>query len=98
MRFSWTDTHGIGQCLQCGVPYRLYHYDGNNKSINKPPACLVKEAWIPICQRFWNESQSCMPSGKSFPGGQELATAEDIQRWKDWLEKNKEIIPVEQTG
>ena len=35
LRTRWTDTHGIGACVNCGCPYRLFHYE-DNKAVDKP--------------------------------------------------------------
>jgi len=44
--FTWTLTHGIATC-QCGIPYRLYHYDENNEFVDKPPENVMHEKYGP---------------------------------------------------
>ena len=91
LSFSWTDTHGVGQCTTCGSPYRMYHYDEDKKLIEKPPELQVKKEWIPVFRKYWNEFKRVMPSGFSFPQSYgtryELATHDDEEVFFRWLEK-----------
>ena len=85
--WSWTDTHGIAQC-RCGAPYRIFHYDENNKRVKKPPETVLGPEWIERCRSYRAETKRTIPSGCSFPGGQELASPEDIVAWnKYWDER-----------
>lgn len=86
----WTDTHGVAQCCTCGTPYRIYHYGDDNERIDAPPEMQVKEEWVPVLQAYWKENHRPMPGGHSFPGGQELASRDDIEAWNEWTEKNAE--------
>lgn len=91
--FSWTDTHGVGQCTTCGAPYRILHYGDDNKRLEKAPEIQVKEEWRPVFARYWKEFNRVMPSGFSFPMSYgtryELATKEDEQVFFDWIEKQR---------
>ena len=87
--FSWTDIHGIGQCTTCGTPYRIYHYEGE-KRLNKLPECLVKKVYVPWIQEYWETFQIRMPSNHSFPGGQELATPEEAEKFYQWIKAKRE--------
>lgn len=88
MRFCWTDTHGVAQCSTCGTPYRLYHYGEDGKFQEAPPSSEVKDSWKPRLRQYWNEEHCVIPSGYSFPGGQELASREDHERFYTWCKKN----------
>lgn len=85
--WAWTDTHGIAQC-RCGTPYRIFHYDESNKRIEKAPEIVVDPEYIEPLRRYWEETKSTIPSGCSFPGGQERASDEEQERFYAWLKKN----------
>ena len=96
--FAWTDTHGIAQCTTCGTPYMLIHYEGEQGSpdrrrVKKPAESIVDETWKPILRQYWEECKRIIPSGCSFPGGQELATNADHRAFSDWCTAHEEIIP-----
>jgi hypothetical protein len=91
--FSWTDSHGVGQCFHCGAPYRIIHYDDKKNRIEKPPEITFKEEYIPLIREYFSAHQSRIPGGHSFPGGYELATSEESNKFNDWMEaKLKEQI------
>ena len=86
--FAWTDTHGVAQCTTCGVPIRLYHYDDENKRVEKAPECVVLATAIPLLRRYRAETGKLIPSGCSFPGGYELAKKEDFEAFNEWWGAN----------
>lgn len=91
--WAWTDTHGIAQCMRCGTPYRLYHYEGeegNERRVEKPPELCVKLEYIPVLREYWNQTHRIIPSGFSFPGGQELASNKDHEDFSEWMKQNAE--------
>jgi hypothetical protein len=92
--FRWTDTHGIGACSNCGLPYTLYHYV-DNKRVERPPECAVRQEWIPHLRRYWNEThRNCYPGAYNFPGSSyEVASAEDFEVFNDWIEAHCEEFP-----
>lgn len=93
--FSWTDTHGIGQCVSCGTPYRIYHYEGegeNSKLVKKPPECLVLPEWIPLLRRFRTDTGHIIPGGYSFSGGQEMASEADVRAFNKWCDDHRSEI------
>ena len=97
-RFAWTDTHGIAQCTTCGTPYMLIHYEGkqgsaDRKRVEKPLESIVDDAWKPILRRYWQESKRVIPSGCSFPGGQELANDQDKESFSRWCKSHAELLP-----
>lgn len=83
--WSWTDSHGIAQCWDCGTPYRLIHYDGN-KRVEREPECVVADEWLPRLREYREQVGGIIPSGCSFPGGQERATQDDIRKWNEWVD------------
>lgn len=89
MRFAWTDTHGIAQCTQCGTPYKLFHYDENHRRLEKLPESIVADEYKPVLREYWAQSHRRIPSGCSFPGGQELASQEDEQCFYKWMRERK---------
>jgi len=88
--WAWTDTHGIAQCWTCGTPYTLYHYDEHKQRLDKPPEMAIKPEYVPVLQAYWRETRRKIPGGCSFPGGQELATREDSEKFSAWLDANEE--------
>lgn len=95
--FSWTDTHGVGQCFTCGVPYTIYHYDGDRR-LEKPPELAVKPEYVQVLKAYWNETKHRIPGGHSFPGGYELATQEDHAVFREWMGKNAERLLAHNAG
>ena len=83
--FSWTDTHGIGQCMTCGTPYRILFYDERHERIVKEPESIVAAEYKPILKRYWTEQRSTIPSGCSFAGGYERASPEEERCFYEWI-------------
>ena len=83
--FQWTDTHGIGQCVMCGTPYEIYHYDADKKRVDGPPTCIVRDDYVPILREYWATFKRTIPSGCSFQGGQEMASENDQRHFYDWF-------------
>jgi len=92
----WTDTHGVGACLSCGVPYRLLHYE-NDKRVEKPAQLLLKEKWVPSIRRYWQEvGRNVAPGAFNFPGSNyEVATQEDATAFDGWVEAHRGELPDE---
>ena len=90
--WAWTDTHGIAQC-RCGTPYRLYHYDAENNSVDKAPECCVMPAWIPLLRRYRADTGKIIPGGHSFDGGQERAQPSDFRAFNEWCDAHRSEIP-----
>lgn len=97
--WSWTDTHGIAQCLKCGTPYRILHYEGEGeetKRIEKEPSICVKEEYISMCRKFHSEIGRMIPSGHSFGYSdltQELASRQDAEAFNSFMKKHQESQP-----
>lgn len=89
LTYSWTDTHGVGQCCNCGTPYMIYHYE-NDKRVDKPAELCIKAEYTPVLRAYWAEAKRPIPSGYSmaFGHGYELATAADARAFQDWMEVN----------
>lgn len=87
--WSWTDTHGVAQCIACGNPYRLIHYAGDPPvRIENPPELLIADEYIECMRAYWREMKRTAPGGHSFPGGHDLATDNDIRAFNDWMDEN----------
>lgn len=93
--FQWSDSHGVGVCIRCGLPYRIIHYDENNQRVENGPEVAIKSVWLPVAKRYWNETK-----GRTFPGSFDMgisrgrrasysgATQDDINNWMDWIDEN----------
>ncbi len=97
MSFVWTDTHGIAQCSRCGTPYRILHYE-DEKCVEKPPKITIKDQYIPAFRDYWNAFHRRIPSGHSFPGGQELASHGDAKQFYDWMKENRAKYEVSEVS
>jgi len=99
---GWTDTHGIGACGTCGLPYTLYHYD-NETRVHKPPSIAVKESWLPLALEYWTETKR-----RVFPGAFDMgifrsrggrtysgATEDEMREFNEWLNARKARWPAE---
>lgn len=98
LAFRWCDTHGVGVCVNCGLPYTIYHYenvDGVKRRVDKPPSVALSSAGVEIARRYWTEEhRRVFPatydmgigrSGLSYSG----ASEEDCVRFRDWYEGHK---------
>lgn len=92
--FTWTDTHGVGVCIHCGNPYRIFHYE-NNIFVDKPPSELLNSKEIELAKEYWTKYHRMV-----FPGEYDMgisnektthsgATYEDAEQFYQWL-KEKE--------
>lgn len=98
LTFQWSDTHGIGCCTTCGMPYRFYHYE-DNKRVDKPPEPTLTEAGVEVAKRYWNERRrrvfpACHDmgverGGRSYSG----ATSEDVREFGDWYKREYPPAP-----
>jgi hypothetical protein len=92
--FQWTDTHGIGACRNCGMPYTLLHYEhGTNTPLDLPPSPALSEKGIMLARRYWHET-----GRRTFPGYYDMmgvsrrrgnrtysgATEEEMQLFDAW--------------
>ena len=104
LSIQWSDTHGVGACVTCGLPYRVIHYedrDGKNVRVDKPPEVAVREDWLPLAVEYWNEThRRVFPAsfdigmgsrhdGRSYSG----ASKDDVGTWVAWLEARKDQWP-----
>ena len=98
--FQWSDTHGVAAEIHCGMPYRLYHYDTENKRLDKGPEPItLYPGWLEIGKRYHTETgRRAFPAsfdmgigrgGYSYSG----ASPSDIQVWDDWLTAHKDELP-----
>jgi len=100
LAFRWTDTHGVGVCCHCGLPYRIIHYDENNDRVDKAPEVCIKEFWLPICKKYFSETgRMVAPAafdtgftgfmGRSCSG----AAIRDVDDWNEWMKEHKSELP-----
>lgn len=99
---KWSDTHGIGCCVKCGMPYKFYHYDEHNNRIQKPIESALKQSGIMLAQRYWDEKQhrvfpACFDLGMPRYGTTSYsgATEKDIVLWNKWYVRQSENRKVE---
>jgi len=91
--FQWSDTHGVGVCTRCGLPYTIYHYEGegaDSRRVDKPPSPALTAEGITVAKRYWTEKQrrvypACYDmglgrNGYSYSG----ASAEDCNLFNTW--------------
>ena len=99
LEFRWTDTHGVGACLTCNAPVKIYHYEGevgSKRRVEKPPEFIVAEEWVPLVRKHWAETHSRVPNGLNIPGSRyEPCTDAEFERWNGWLDEHRDEIPKE---
>jgi hypothetical protein len=96
--FQWCDTHGIGVCTTCGLPYTIYHYEGEGEArtrVDKAPEMALTVEGLAIAKRYWTERKR-----RVFPAAYDMgilsrrdrsysgATHDDIREFEDWYEQN----------
>lgn len=88
--FRWTDTHGIGACVNCGAPYTIYHYEGG-KRLDKPPECLIKKEFVEATKAYWEARRmNVAPGAFNFPGSSyEVASEEEFKSASEWWAAQK---------
>lgn len=96
LSFQWCDHHGIGACTTCGLPHVIYHYDDDQKRVDKPPEPAITPEGIALARRYWGETR-----GRVFPGAYDMgflggrgetysgATRSDMTNWKEWCTANE---------
>lgn len=100
LHVQWSDTHGIGACLTCGLPYRILHYE-DDKRVDKPPSVALSPVGVEIAKRYWREEhRRVFPaaydmgvgrSGRSYSG----ASAEDCEKFGAWYKAHEAEFPAE---
>jgi hypothetical protein len=99
LSFTWSDTHGVGCCHTCGLPYTLYHYEGD-KRVEKPPAVAIKPEWVSVGKAYWDEKRM-----RVFPGCYDMgistgdrtysgASAHEMNEFNAWLAAHPELYPA----
>lgn len=93
LSFRWSDTHGVGVCSHCGMPYTIYHYE-DDKRVDKAPEPALTESGIEVAKRYWNEKKrrvfpACYDMG--ILNGRECsysgATLDDCRIWGEWCSR-----------
>lgn len=105
--FRWTDSHGIGVCTTCGLPHRVFHYEGeegNLRRVDKPPKTTITPGWVEVAKKYWEETKR-----RVFPGDHDMgltrnqtatysgATKEQNKAFWEWVKSHEDIIPPEET-
>jgi hypothetical protein len=92
----WTDTHGIGACLRCGAPCKVYHYEGD-KRVEKPVELLILPEFVALTKQYWTERhRNVAPGSFNFPGSSyEVATEEDFKSANDWWANHRTEVKKE---
>lgn len=97
LSFAWTDHHGIAQCVGCGAPYRLLHYEGegqDRRSVERGPDLLLQGTDLTRareCFRDTGARLSAVGLGLSFPGGYDIATPDEVRMVSAWWKAHPEI-------
>lgn len=93
LRFEWTDLHGEANCINCQVPYKIYHYDDKNKRVEKPPEISIKEKYIPAMKKYWEEFGKGLGLGNFLGVNPNMQNAVDFH---EWLDNNQDLILEEE--
>jgi hypothetical protein len=96
--FTWTDTHGIAACLNCGMPYTIFHYevvDGKSMRVDRPPSPAIMPEGIELAKKYWQEHHR-----RVFPGAYDMgilsgrgrsysgASEEEMRLFHEWCKVN----------
>lgn len=90
-RFSWTDYHGEGYCLQCGTAYQLMR--GGLPEGTEYPYCNINDEWIPILRKYWVETHMSNGSGTFMGFGDYPDQGRGRQRFNEWRDAHKDELP-----
>jgi hypothetical protein len=77
--------------MTCGLPYVIYHYDENQKRMDKPPETSINAEGVEIAKRYWNEKRRRVFPAYYDMGGDPSysgATREDCQLFSEWHQEN----------
>lgn len=88
-KFAWTDTHGVAQCINCGAPYKLLHYEAG-KQVIRPELVVISIESFRDCFKETKAKFSAVGMKLSFPGGQDIATRDDIDKVTAWKKAQEE--------
>lgn len=69
--FKWSDTHGIGVCTVCCMPYRIIHYEETKDEngilqkakVVRPPMVTLTAKGLEIAKAYWESTKR-----RVFPG------------------------------
>ena len=94
-RWAWCDQHGVAQCVKCGAPYRLFHYEGEGdtrKRVERPPEMLLDDDDVAAARRCFADTGaklSAVGMGLSFNGGYDVANTYDHERGAEWWAQHR---------
>lgn len=101
--FQWSDTHGVGVCLACGMPYRIFHYEGEER-VEKPPEPALNDEGVTLARRYWAAKRrrvfpGCYDMGISGRRGTSYsgATQQDIEEFEDWYGGQPEVMALRES-
>lgn len=86
--FNWSDLHGEGMCNKCGMAYMLLE-DGKRIT----PKINVKEEWISVFKKYWEETHKYMGLGTIMIARDYPECIEGLEALDKWLEEHPELIP-----
>lgn len=94
--FVWTDRHGVGACITCNSSFQIYHYGEDGKLMEKPPECLVREDWLPLLRRYWQEKKKRIPNPHVFTRSYDQCTEEEHYAFRDWCKEHEAELPAKE--
>jgi hypothetical protein len=58
LTLGWTIFHGEAECVYCGCPYTVYHYDEKGNLISKIPEVNVPSELLPKYREAWEKAET----------------------------------------
>lgn len=97
--WTWGDAHGEAMCRRCGTPYQLLQYEkdenGENHRLDVPPKLNIKEDWVPVLTRYWEETQAFTGLATIIIPRDYPECVEGKSKLYDWLDAHPEVQPAE---
>lgn len=97
---QWSDTHGVGVCMHCGMPYRIIHYEGDER-VEKPPEPALNDEGVMLARRYWSEKRgrvfpACYDMGFSGRRGTSYsgASPKECDEFGEWYGAQPEVIAM----
>ena len=91
-RYSWTDYHGEGYCLECGTPYQLMA--GELQEGETYPRININRSWIPVLCLYFCKTKKGNGLGTFMTGRDYIDQLHDREKFNAWLDEHKELVPV----
>ena len=98
--FQWTDTHGIAQCMDCGAPYQLLHYNDEGERVAREPEALALPQWVAMFRAYWTETKKPMPTAFSFGLNPryEVATPDESEAFVKWARSRQDEFAAKEAA